>query len=94
MEALTAVSVACLTLYDMLKAIDQSMRIEGLKLIHKSGGKRDFTSDEQRDSEASKGSKEIKSPYVARDQDHQLTSSSELLLAKNRKCNATVLLQV
>ena len=39
MEALTAVSVAALTVYDMAKAIDRGMRIEGVKLVHKSGGK-------------------------------------------------------
>jgi len=39
MEALTAVSVACLTLYDMLKAVDRGMRIEGIRLIEKSGGR-------------------------------------------------------
>ncbi|MFN3673681.1 MAG: cyclic pyranopterin monophosphate synthase MoaC [Bosea sp. (in: a-proteobacteria)] len=39
MEALTAVSVACLTVYDMVKAVDRGMRIEGVRLIHKSGGK-------------------------------------------------------
>ena len=39
MEALTAVSVACLTLYDMLKAADKSMIIEGVRLIAKDGGK-------------------------------------------------------
>lgn len=39
MEALTAVSVALLTLYDMGKAIDKEMRIEGLRLLEKSGGK-------------------------------------------------------
>lgn len=39
MEALTAVSVACLTLYDMLKAVDRGMRIEGIALIEKTGGK-------------------------------------------------------
>lgn len=38
MEALTAASVACLTLYDMLKAVDRGMRIEGIRLLHKSGG--------------------------------------------------------
>ncbi len=38
MEALTAVSVACLTIYDMLKAVDRGMRIEGVALIEKSGG--------------------------------------------------------
>jgi cyclic pyranopterin phosphate synthase len=38
MEALTAVSVACLTLYDMLKAIDRGMVIEGVGLIEKHGG--------------------------------------------------------
>jgi cyclic pyranopterin phosphate synthase len=39
MEALTAVSVACLTIYDMVKAVERGMRIEGIKLIEKSGGK-------------------------------------------------------
>jgi cyclic pyranopterin monophosphate synthase len=38
MEALTAVSVACLTIYDMLKAVDRAMRIEGVRLLSKSGG--------------------------------------------------------
>jgi cyclic pyranopterin monophosphate synthase len=39
MEALTAVSVACLTIYDMVKAADRGMRIEGIRLIEKSGGR-------------------------------------------------------
>jgi cyclic pyranopterin monophosphate synthase len=39
MEALTAVSVACLTIYDMAKAVDLGMQIEGIRLLHKSGGK-------------------------------------------------------
>jgi cyclic pyranopterin phosphate synthase len=39
MEALTAVSVAALTVYDMCKAIDKTMVIEGIRLIRKSGGK-------------------------------------------------------
>lgn len=39
MEALTAVSLALLTAYDMLKAIDREMRIEGIRLLHKSGGR-------------------------------------------------------
>jgi cyclic pyranopterin phosphate synthase len=39
MEALTAVSVACLTIYDMVKAIERGMRIEGICLVEKSGGK-------------------------------------------------------
>jgi len=38
MEALTAVSVACLTIYDMLKAMDRAMVIEGIALLEKSGG--------------------------------------------------------
>ena len=38
MEALTAVSIACLTLYDMAKAVDRAMRIEGIRLIEKTGG--------------------------------------------------------
>lgn len=39
MEALTAVSVACLTLYDMLKAADKAMSIEGVRVLEKSGGR-------------------------------------------------------
>jgi cyclic pyranopterin phosphate synthase len=39
MEALTAVSVACLTLYDMLKAAEKGMVIEGIRLVSKTGGK-------------------------------------------------------
>jgi cyclic pyranopterin phosphate synthase len=39
MEALTAVSVACLTIYDMVKAVEREMRIEGIRLIEKSGGR-------------------------------------------------------
>lgn len=39
MEALTAVSVAALTIYDMAKAVDREMLISDLRLIHKSGGK-------------------------------------------------------
>jgi cyclic pyranopterin phosphate synthase len=39
MEALTAVSVACLTVYDMVKAVDRAMRIEGIRLLAKSGGR-------------------------------------------------------
>ena len=38
MEAMTAVSVACLTIYDMLKAIDRGMTIERIELVAKSGG--------------------------------------------------------
>lgn len=39
MEALTAVSVACLTIYDMVKAVEKSMQIEGIRLVLKDGGK-------------------------------------------------------
>ncbi len=38
MEALTAVSVACLTVYDMVKAVDRGMRIEGVRVVEKAGG--------------------------------------------------------
>jgi cyclic pyranopterin phosphate synthase len=38
MEALTAVSVAALTVYDMVKAVDRAMRIEDVRLVHKAGG--------------------------------------------------------
>ena len=39
MEALTAASVAALTVYDMCKAVDRFMRIDGLRVVHKAGGK-------------------------------------------------------
>jgi cyclic pyranopterin monophosphate synthase len=39
MEALTAVSIACLTIYDMVKAVERGMHIEGIRLLHKGGGK-------------------------------------------------------
>ena len=39
MEALTAVSVACLTIYDMVKAVERGMTIDGIHLVEKSGGK-------------------------------------------------------
>ena len=39
MEALTAVSVACLTIYDMLKAADKAMTISGIRLLEKTGGR-------------------------------------------------------
>ncbi len=46
MEALTAASVAALTIYDMCKAVDRGMRIERLRVVHKAGGKSgEFTQD-------------------------------------------------
>jgi len=39
MEALTAVSIAALTIYDMLKAVDRAMTIEGIRLLEKHGGR-------------------------------------------------------
>lgn len=39
MEALTAVTTACLTIYDMVKAVEKSMQIEGIRLVLKEGGK-------------------------------------------------------
>ena len=42
MEALTAVSISCLTIYDMCKSIDKSIIIKEIKLISKKGGKSDF----------------------------------------------------
>ncbi|OAP42455.1 cyclic pyranopterin monophosphate synthase accessory protein [Sinorhizobium glycinis] len=39
MEALTAVSIACLTIYDMAKAVDREMEIGGIRLVSKSGGR-------------------------------------------------------
>ena len=39
MEALTAASVAALTVYDMCKSVDRSMRVDGLRVVHKAGGK-------------------------------------------------------
>jgi cyclic pyranopterin phosphate synthase len=39
MEALTAVSVACLTIYDMVKAVDRAMTFSGIRLVEKTGGR-------------------------------------------------------
>jgi cyclic pyranopterin monophosphate synthase len=39
MEALTAVTIACLTIYDMAKAVDRGMRIEAIRLLEKTGGR-------------------------------------------------------
>jgi len=39
MEALTAASVAALTVYDMCKSVDRAMRIDAVRLLHKAGGK-------------------------------------------------------
>lgn len=39
MEALTAVAIACLTIYDMVKAVERGVHIEGIRLLHKAGGK-------------------------------------------------------
>ncbi len=47
MEALTAVSAAALTIYDMCKAVDRSMRIEGVRLVSKTGGRSSMTEDAQ-----------------------------------------------
>lgn len=53
MEALTAVTVACLTVYDMVKAVDRSMTIEGVRLVSKTGGTR---GDWYRDAVEARGS--------------------------------------
>ena len=51
MEALTAVSVALLTIYDMAKALDRAMRIEGVRLLEKRGGRSgDWQADRSADS--------------------------------------------
>ncbi|WP_428375472.1 cyclic pyranopterin monophosphate synthase MoaC [Lichenicoccus sp.] len=47
MEALTAVCVAALTLYDMCKAVDRSMRIDAVRVVRKSGGRTDITEPRQ-----------------------------------------------
>jgi len=47
MEALTAVSVACLTIYDMIKAVERGVHIEGVRLLEKRGGKSGVYKHEQ-----------------------------------------------
>lgn len=46
MEALTAVSVACLCIYDMVKALGHDLRISDIRLLEKTGGKKDFRRNE------------------------------------------------
>jgi cyclic pyranopterin phosphate synthase len=53
MEALTAVSVAALTLYDMAKALEKSIHIEAIYLVSKSGGKSGYVSETASDAQAS-----------------------------------------
>ena len=48
MEALTAVAIAALTVYDMCKAVDKTMEIGGVRLISKTGGKSDFSAPRER----------------------------------------------
>ena len=45
MEALTAVSISCLTIYDMCKSLDKNIIIDKIKLISKQGGKYDYLND-------------------------------------------------
>lgn len=45
MEALSAVSLAALTIYDMCKAVDREMTIEGVRLLRKQGGKSDYSAE-------------------------------------------------
>ena len=45
MEALTAVSISCLTIYDMCKSLDKNIIIDNIKLISKKGGKSDYLND-------------------------------------------------
>ena len=52
MEALVAVSVACLTLYDMAKAVDRAITIEGVKLLEKEGGRSGTWRRDEAESEA------------------------------------------
>lgn len=47
MEALTGASIAALTIYDMCKALNKHMRIGGIQVVEKIGGKRDFTLEEK-----------------------------------------------
>lgn len=56
MEALTACSVACLTIYDMAKAVDRGMRITDLRVIEKSGGKSGHWQVDENDALTRKGS--------------------------------------
>ena len=54
MEALTAVAVAALTIYDMLKSADRAMRLEGIRLVEKSGGRSGHYQAEQEGSDAAR----------------------------------------
>ena len=48
MEALTAVSIACLTIYDMCKGLDKGITIKDIQLIEKRGGKSNFTNTDNK----------------------------------------------
>ena len=55
MEALTAVSIACLTIYDMLKAADKAMTVSGIRLLEKTGGRSGSFRAERRERALSHG---------------------------------------
>ena len=56
MEALAAVATACLTVYDMAKAVDRSMVIEGVRLLRKTGGRHDWNAGTEPEGPAGAGS--------------------------------------
>lgn len=92
MEALTAASVASLTLYDMLKAIDTKMVIEGIHVAHKSGGKRDFTVDRSQASALISSpnhfqslSDQGRSPRMSSEAEEELKTSASAGLGRNIK---------
>ena len=84
MEALTAASVACLTIYDMAKAVDRAMVISGIRLVEKTGGKSgDYKADRQASDGAASGCRSARTPARRRGAARQ-RKASPLLDAADR----------
>jgi hypothetical protein len=80
MEALTAVSVAALTVYDMVKAIDKSITIEGVRLLFKDGGKSGaYRAEETQESETAPTANVTHHRFVPRAQPQHARKASVLM---------------
>jgi cyclic pyranopterin phosphate synthase len=87
MEALTAASVAALTIYDMVKAVDRSAHIESVRLISKSGGKSGNFSAKSKTQKAAPAPSDVKPRAMPRELLHD-TAAPKRAVAKGNECEA------
>ena len=95
MEALTAVSVAALTIYDMCKSLDKTISISSIKLIHKSGGKSGFLMQNNELISVEQAIKKIVAQFdILEDEDVELTNSIGRISAEPLFLKLLILLQM